>query len=68
MQSSNAKLTKEMIALGKLIDARNKLFDKYQRMPIRTETQIRARNNIVRRINEYDEKIKPQKSGIVLPL
>lgn len=59
---------KEMKALGKLIDQRNKLWDKYQRMPIRTENQIRARNAIVRRINEYDEKIKPQKSGLVLPL
>lgn len=57
-----------MKALGKLIDQRNKLWDKYQRMPIRTENQIRARNAIVRRINEYDEKIKPQKSGLVLPL
>lgn len=68
MLSNQGKLSKEMLALGKLIDARNKLWDKYQRMPIRTETQIRARNCIVRRINEYDEKIKPQKSGIVLPL
>ena len=67
LNNQGIKQQKAQKVLGKMIDARNKLFDKYLRMPIETEKQILARNNVVRRLNEYDAVIKPQKSGIVLP-
>lgn len=64
---TDEKLKKEIKELGRLIDQRNKLWDKYKLMPIKTASQIIARNNVVRRINELDEKIKPTPQGFVLP-
>lgn len=64
---TNEKRKKEIKELGRLIDQRNKLWDKYKLMPIKTASQIIARNNVVRRINELDEKIKPTPQGFVLP-